>query len=46
MTAPVIAYYRVSTQAQGRSGLGLDAQRRAVQHFAQAEGVALAEEFV
>jgi DNA invertase Pin-like site-specific DNA recombinase len=33
-----IAYYRVSTNSQGRSGLGLDAQRAAVQAYVQSVG--------
>src|SRR6266850_26115 len=40
-----IAYYRVSTQRQGRSGLGIEAQRAAVARFAEAEGIAIIQEF-
>jgi DNA invertase Pin-like site-specific DNA recombinase len=41
-----IGYYRVSTGKQGRSGLGLEAQRASVEQFAKAEGYELAGEFV
>ena len=40
-----IAYYRVSTARQGRSGLGIEAQRTAVARFAEAEGYTLLAEF-
>ena len=40
-----IAYYRVSTARQGRSGLGIEAQRAAVARFAEAEGYTLIAEF-
>ena len=33
-----IAYYRVSTDRQGKSGLGLEAQAQAVSYFAEREG--------
>jgi DNA invertase Pin-like site-specific DNA recombinase len=42
----VVAYHRVSTAQQGRSGLGLDAQREAVTKFAEAERLEIAGEFV
>ena len=41
-----IAYYRVSTRAQGRSGLGIEAQRAAVQRFAEVEGMTILAEHV
>jgi DNA invertase Pin-like site-specific DNA recombinase len=41
-----VAYYRVSTQRQGRSGLGIEAQRATVTRFAEAEGMAIVAEFV
>ena len=42
----MIAYLRVSTDRQGRSGLGLDAQREAIRRFAEAEKLKLAGEHV
>jgi DNA invertase Pin-like site-specific DNA recombinase len=42
---PFIAYYRVSTQGQGRSGLGLEAQRKAVASFAATETMRAVFEF-
>ena len=40
-----IAYYRVSTEEQGTSGHGLDAQRAAVQRYLEAHGGHLAQEY-
>jgi DNA invertase Pin-like site-specific DNA recombinase len=34
-----IGYLRVSTQEQGRSGLGLEAQRKTIESFAKREGI-------
>jgi DNA invertase Pin-like site-specific DNA recombinase len=42
----LISYIRVSTSQQGRSGLGIEAQRKALNQFAQAKGFEVAREFV
>lgn len=41
-----VAYLRVSTTGQGKSGLGLEAQREAVARFAAAEGLTMLAEYV
>ena len=41
-----VAYYRVSTRQQQRSGLGIEAQRATVARFAEAEDLAIIAEFV
>jgi DNA invertase Pin-like site-specific DNA recombinase len=42
----IVAYLRVSTQRQQRSGLGIDAQRAAIQRFAETESLSIIAEFV
>jgi DNA invertase Pin-like site-specific DNA recombinase len=41
-----VAYYRVSTRQQQRSGLGIEAQRATVARFAEVEGLTIIAEFV
>lgn len=41
-----VAYFRVSTQKQNRSGLGLDVQKHAVESFLQQFGGELVAEFL
>ena len=41
-----VAYYRVSTDRQGKSGLGLDAQREAVTSYLNGGSWQLVQEFV
>jgi DNA invertase Pin-like site-specific DNA recombinase len=43
---PLITYIRVSTSQQGRSGLGIEAQRRALTQFAHGECFTVKREFV
>lgn len=42
---PAVPYYRVSTERQGQSGLGLEAQQKAVSDFAKANGFLLVHEY-
>jgi DNA invertase Pin-like site-specific DNA recombinase len=42
----LVGYVRVSTSQQGKSGLGIDAQREALQRFAAGEGFELGRVFV
>ena len=46
MNKRYVAYFRVSTQKQGRSGLGLDAQKQAVNDYLQQFGGELVAEFM
>jgi DNA invertase Pin-like site-specific DNA recombinase len=41
-----VAYLRVSTQRQQRSGLGIEAQRATIARFAEAEGLTIIAEFI
>ena len=41
----VVSYIRVSTLSQGRSGLGIEAQREAIAKFAAAEGFEVVAEY-
>lgn len=45
-TRAVVAYIRVSTSQQGRSGLGIEAQKEAVRRFASSERMEIIAEFV
>jgi DNA invertase Pin-like site-specific DNA recombinase len=46
MARPLIGYVRVSTSQQGRSGLGIEAQREALERFAASDGFELVRVFV
>jgi DNA invertase Pin-like site-specific DNA recombinase len=46
MVRNIVSYLRVSTDRQGKSGLGLEAQREAITRFAAAEGLAVLAEHI
>lgn len=46
MSKAIVSYIRVSTARQGKSGLGLEAQRAAIARFAEAEGREIVAEFI
>jgi DNA invertase Pin-like site-specific DNA recombinase len=46
VSKPIVAYMRISTAQQGRSGLGIEAQREAIGRFVQAERFQVVGEFV
>jgi DNA invertase Pin-like site-specific DNA recombinase len=46
ITRALIGYVRISTARQGRSGLGIEAQREALARFAASEGFELARVFI
>ena len=46
MAKAIVGYIRVSTARQGKSGLGLEAQRQALARFAEAEDFTVVAEFV
>ena len=46
MAKAIVSYIRVSTARQGKSGLGLEAQRQAIARFAEAEGFTIVAEHV
>jgi len=41
-----VAYLRVSTQEQKKSGLGIEAQREIIRHYATIDGVEIHQEYV
>ena len=46
MRRKIVVYYRVSTDKQGRSGLGLEAQRKLVNAYAAQTGCIIVAEFI